>query len=292
MPPTSDTLDRSHQVLLQEISESRPEYLTKPFTVAEIYQNLVPYRSHRDRIGVEMNGDYEDILLRLLAGEGDYLVLDSEVARREIHEELESPNPNTGLFRDFAAADVRLNPNRTLAGAGEMGGELATEGLEENEGAFPVEIAAEESEFGVDIAELKPDEGDREAEDGDDAETAPPGGDGVIGHINLAEVGSLVPDPPAEEPGELREPVAAADPEESEDTEHSEEPEGSEPHGGSDQSGPSARQWCRQELPSRELLNFCPFCGSDMRLFPCPQCGEELEPCWQVYVSCGTEVGE
>ena len=84
MPPTSDTLNRFHRVLLQEISESRPEYLGKPFTVAEIYQNLVPYRSHRDFIGVEMNGDYEDILLRLLAGEGDYLLLDSEVVRREI----------------------------------------------------------------------------------------------------------------------------------------------------------------------------------------------------------------
>ena len=272
MPPTSDTLDRFHQVLLQEISDSRPEYLTKPFTVAEIYQNLVPYRSHRDRIGVEMNGDYEDILLRLLAGEGDYLVLDSEVARREIREELESPNPNTGLFRDFAATDVRLNLNRTLAGAGETGGEPATEGLEENEGVLPVEVAAEGSELVVDIAELRPDEDDREAEGGDDAEMGAPGGDGVIGHIDLADVGSLAPDPPAEEPGELREPVAAADPEESEDaeqteeTEEPEEPEESEPHVESGQSGPSACQWCRQELPSRELLNFCPFCGSDMRL--------------------------
>ncbi len=54
MPPTSDILNRFHQVLLQEISKSRPEYLTQPFTVAEIYQNLVPYRSHRDLIGVEI----------------------------------------------------------------------------------------------------------------------------------------------------------------------------------------------------------------------------------------------
>ena len=119
MPPTSDTLGRFHRVLLQEIAESWPEYLTQPFTVAEIYQNLVPYRSHRDLIGVEMNGYYEDILLRLLAGDGDYLLLDSEVARREIRQELENASPNTGLFRDFAAADVRLNPDRVLeAGAG------------------------------------------------------------------------------------------------------------------------------------------------------------------------------
>jgi hypothetical protein len=115
MPHTTDVLERFHEVLLQEIRESRPEYLTESFTVAEIYQELVPYRSHRDRIGVDINGDYEDALLRMLSGEGGYLRLDSEVALREIREELEGPNPNSALFREFAAAEVRLNPQRASA---------------------------------------------------------------------------------------------------------------------------------------------------------------------------------
>ena len=85
---TSELLSRFHRALVREIREVRPDYLVESFTVAEIYQNLVPYRSHRDVIGVEMNGDYEDALLRLLAGEGDYLFLESDVARREIREEL------------------------------------------------------------------------------------------------------------------------------------------------------------------------------------------------------------
>ncbi len=112
---TTDVLERFHEVLLQEIRESRPEYLTEPFTVAEIYQQLVPYRSHRDRIGVDINGDYEDALLRMLSGEGGYLCLDSEVALREIPKELEGSNPNSALFREFAAAEVRLNPQRASA---------------------------------------------------------------------------------------------------------------------------------------------------------------------------------
>ncbi|MFV2007071.1 MAG: hypothetical protein ACC667_06475, partial [Longimicrobiales bacterium] len=111
-PDTNEVLRRFHRALVHEIREVRPDYLVEPFTVAEIYQNLVPYRSHRDVIGVEMNGDYEDALLRLLAGEGDYLFLESDVARREIREELQTGNPNTGLFRDFAAADVSLNPSK------------------------------------------------------------------------------------------------------------------------------------------------------------------------------------
>ena len=109
---TLDAVARFHRTLVEEILRSRPTYLSEPFTVAEIYQNLVPYRTHRDRIGIEMNGDYEDALLRLLAGEGEFLILDSEHAVREIREELHTSNPNTGLYRAFAAADVRLNPLR------------------------------------------------------------------------------------------------------------------------------------------------------------------------------------
>jgi hypothetical protein len=341
--------------LLQEISESRPEYLTKPFTVAEIYQNLVPYRSHRDLIGVEMNGDYEDILLRLLAGEGDYLLLDSEVARREIREELESNNPNTGLFRDFAAADVRLNPDRVPAEVSEtrdVAGEtleteaLETEALDEEAPPPPVDSVPEEPEA-IDIAELRPEDDDAGGGGGwDGAEDDETGSDGVIGHIEGADVGFLVPlpgaeanevgsqneetsevtgvedtpAPVAEEPDGSEEFVVFAESEPSGELKLSTEPEhfgesdefheseqqSGEPDGSpaSDESGntpdlvaseegdESACHWCRQNLPSRELLNFCPFCGSELRLFPCPKCGEELEPRWQFCVSCGTDVSE
>ena len=44
MPHMTDILERFHQVLVREIRDLRPEYLTEPFTVAEIYQDLVPYR--------------------------------------------------------------------------------------------------------------------------------------------------------------------------------------------------------------------------------------------------------
>ena len=104
-------VERFHQVLVESIHQGAPAYLTDPFTVADIYQSLVPYRSHRDRLGVAMNGDYEDTLLRLLAGEGEFLILESDVARKRIGEEIESSNPNTGIYREFAAAEVRLNPN-------------------------------------------------------------------------------------------------------------------------------------------------------------------------------------
>jgi len=113
MSVTEGVLESFHRVLVEEIASKRPEYLEGPFTVAEIYQDLVPYSSHRDRIGVDINGDYEDALIRLLAGEGGYLVLDSEHALRDLRRELGTSNPNTGVYREFAAVDVRLDPART-----------------------------------------------------------------------------------------------------------------------------------------------------------------------------------
>ncbi|MSR23466.1 MAG: hypothetical protein EXR92_07995 [Gemmatimonadetes bacterium] len=108
--------------MLEEIRSNSPGFLDAPFTVAEIYQSLIPYRTHRDRLGVEMNGDYEDALLRLLGGEGDYRVLESEPARARIRKELEDLNPNPGLYRDFAAVDVRLNPEKVPDGDGAVRG--------------------------------------------------------------------------------------------------------------------------------------------------------------------------
>jgi hypothetical protein len=221
----SEALARFHRALVEEIARNRPAYLREPFTVAEIYQNLVPYRTHRDRIGVEMNGDYEDALLRLLAGEGDYLLLESDHARSEIAEELGSPNPNTGLYREFAAVDVRLNPLR-----------------------MPHDLP----------------QGPRAPAAGD--ALAPPG----------AEVGA----PPA-----ARSAPTPAPP-----------PRGAgAPTPGAPtlaERGPAACPWCREGLPQRGNINYCPFCGANLHTAPCPNCGEELEVGWRFCVACGTSVGD
>ena len=144
MKQNGDLLARFHRTLVEEIRAQRPEYLEGPFTVAEIYQNLVPYGTHRDRLGVEMNGDYEDALLRLLSGEGGYLVLESEAALRALRAEMESPNPNTGLYREYAAVDVHLDPSQLLFSV--PGGEA--------HGAEPVE--AEEEPMSLDALAPEP----------------------------------------------------------------------------------------------------------------------------------------
>lgn len=216
MDDMSEVLDRFHKTLVEEIRARKPEYLEGPFTVAEIYQSLVPYGSHRDRIGVDMNGDYEDALLRLLAGEGQYLMLDSEAALRQLKEEIEAPNPNTGVYREFAAVDVRLNPERVPSS-------------EEAGSAEPTD---------------EPDSGQRDMDATLMAMAAPAERD-----VAESKVGA-----------------------------------------GSASEAPEACRWCRAGLPHRDNLNYCPFCGTDVHVVPCPECGEELEPEWRFCIACGAEI--
>ena len=254
MSQSGDVLERFHKALVQQIRDTRPEYLTAPFTVAEIYQELVPYRSHRDLIGVEMNGDYEDALFRMLCGEGDYLLLDSEVARWAMQKELDTPNPNTALFREFAAADVRFHPSRVPPGAGpgiEVPSEVSEANVMDQEEAGP--RAAEATPAGADPQELWRSEPGRS------------GADGVVGHIEITTASPLAP---SEEP--------ASDAAVSTD------------------AGPSdvltVCHWCREALPACDSINFCPFCGSDLCPSPCRECGEAMEARWQFCVSCGADV--
>lgn len=232
MSNATEVLERFHRALIEEIQTQRPEYLTEPFTVAEIYQNLVPYGSHRDRIGVEMNGDYEDALLRLLAGEGGYLLLESEPALRDLKAELDTQNPNTGLYREYAAVDVRLNQARV---------DLSAAAMDDS----PDLVEAMNAEDPIPMADLAPSEGATE-NGAESIEIVPPG-------VDVFPQG-----PPSE---------SASGPE------------------------TGSCQWCRAELPVRENLNFCPFCGTDLKVVPCNECGEELDPDWRFCISCGIEVG-
>lgn len=103
----NDTLvAQLHRTLVDALRRARPGAMHKPITVAEIYQDILPYRDARGAVGFEINADYEHTLLRLLAGEGDLARIEPREVRDKLRMELESPNPDVGLFRNYAACDV------------------------------------------------------------------------------------------------------------------------------------------------------------------------------------------
>ncbi len=102
-----EKLDRMFRRLVQNIRNGYPEYLSQPFEVGELFNSLIPYRHNRRELEIETNEDYEIVLCRLLAGEHGLLGGD-DVMRETIREELASPNPNTSIYREFAASRVAL----------------------------------------------------------------------------------------------------------------------------------------------------------------------------------------
>lgn len=310
MTPEASIVERLYEALVEEVRRTRPELLAESFTVAEIYQNLVPYRTHRERVGAEMNGDYEHALLRLLAGEGDYVTLESDVARDRLEEELNSIHPDTGVYRNFAACEVRLRPERLeeLGVSGELGGSEGDPAWTE-EAEDPVEGAgAEEKAGGPEEAagpgpgvelDLGPDDstsdlpgetanGSDRPDDAGDTDGGPAEEETEDGES--AQDGSDARDAGATVAGEGNGTGAARDAEIDSDS--------GGPYAGDDDSSDGVEEdaetcpWCRESLPDREDLRFCPFCGSSVDLRPCPECGAEVESEWIFCIACGTEVGD
>lgn len=104
-----DDLDRVFHRLVQNIKARSSEHPDRPFTVAELYEQLIPYRHNRRELGIETNQDYELAVMRLLSGERDY-ILGDEAMQDSLKKEIASQNPDTGAFREFANTQISIAP--------------------------------------------------------------------------------------------------------------------------------------------------------------------------------------
>src|SRR5215510_469683 len=102
-----DELDRLFGLLVTALA--RETRLAVPFPAAEIYERLVPYRSNRARLNVATHQDYEMAVLRLLAGERNYVQLEPETVREAMQREIATINPDPAYFRTFPDAQVMVN---------------------------------------------------------------------------------------------------------------------------------------------------------------------------------------
>lgn len=116
-----DALDRLYQRLVDAVRREHPGVMDRALTIAEIYQHLVPYRGVRAELGFTELAEYEHTLLRLLAGERDYVQVDLAQVREEFQRELRAANPILGMYRDYAAVGVHLNPAALPAPAASAG---------------------------------------------------------------------------------------------------------------------------------------------------------------------------
>src|SRR5712664_1308318 len=102
-----DELDRLFGLLVAALA--RETRVAVPFPASDVYERLVPYRSNRSRLNVATHQDYEMAVLRLLAGERNYVQLEPENVREAIQRELATINPDPAYFRSFPEAQVMVN---------------------------------------------------------------------------------------------------------------------------------------------------------------------------------------
>ena len=113
-----DPLDLLFERLVRAVRDKRPEFLTRPFEVAELIE-LVPYRSVRAEGAVETNDDYAHALTRLLAGERGFIFAD-DLLQDDLRAELSSPNPDLAAYRSYLTARVTISQEHARKAAESM----------------------------------------------------------------------------------------------------------------------------------------------------------------------------
>lgn len=105
-----DTLDRMFAVLVRNLRARQPASLTAPISVADLHQQILPYRHYRRELGIESNQEYELALMELLSGARGYLDVDERL-RDGLGKELQASSPEPSRVRDYADAQVSINPD-------------------------------------------------------------------------------------------------------------------------------------------------------------------------------------
>jgi hypothetical protein len=266
-----EPLERLYARLTRALQSQRSNPWSAPVTVAEIYQELIPYRVIREDAGFAMNADYEHALLRLLSGEGDWARLEPPTARDVIERELRSPNPNVTIYREYAACDVWIKAPRDGLQAAATAGPPAqpdSAELEELELTDEIDDEASHSTFALEETEAAAPAAARAA-------SPPPAPPSAAARVP----GAPQPQQPMQSSAPASAPAAPSAPA---------TPDGGQAADLTGDAPGSHCAFCDSRLPSRRKLRFCPFCGGDQSMVPCATCGEALESAWLFCVACGT----
>ena len=121
--PGTDELDRLFHQLIRNLAQLDPARVHGPVEVAELYERLIPYRTHRKSLGFDSNEDYEMTVLRLLAGERGYALVEPAETRDALAREVAAVNPDPGFFKQFGSATVTFDPGYVRTALGVSGEE-------------------------------------------------------------------------------------------------------------------------------------------------------------------------
>ena len=252
LPSEPDEVERLFRRLVLNVAQLDPSILDGPLPIVEIHQNLVPYRTHRAVLAIDTNQDYEMTVLRFLAGEGGFAWVEPDEVRALFEREAHAVNPETGIFRRFPSATVRLEPDQTRDVLGGLDAARRERELElAGSAEAPAPVMAAPPARAADVPEP------------------------------AFEIAAPLPPAALDEEDEQPElPFLLGD-------ETDEPPETT----GRDVTLPGAQcSYCGGELPVGRTVIFCPHCGQNVGVMHCPVCGTELDVGWRFCLTCGREM--
>jgi hypothetical protein len=249
-PSEPDEVERLFRRLVLNAAQLDPSILDGPLPIVEIHQNLVPYRTHRAVLAIDTNQDYEMTVLRFLAGEGGFAWVEPDEVRALFEREAQAVNPETGIFRRFPSATVRLEPDQTR---GVLGGLDAARREEDSAGSAeaPAPMVAAPPARAADVPEPA---------------------------FEIA-----APMPPAALGEEDEQPELPFFLEDESDG-------SAETTGRDVGLPGAQCSYCGGELPVGRTVIFCPHCGQNVGVMHCPVCGTELDVGWRFCLTCGREM--
>ena len=107
-------VERFFRRLVSTLAASHPTRLQGPLLLDDITGSILPYRTHRRALELDTVEDYEAVLLRLCAGEGDLVWTEPEDARKRFVEESRSHNPDLTSLYAFENVYLSFRPEPLL----------------------------------------------------------------------------------------------------------------------------------------------------------------------------------
>jgi Double zinc ribbon len=107
-------VERFFRRLVSTLAASNPARLQGALLLDDITGSILPYRTHRRALELDTVEDYEAVLLRLCAGEGDLVWTEPEEARKRFVEESRSSNPDLTALYAFENVYLSFRPEPLL----------------------------------------------------------------------------------------------------------------------------------------------------------------------------------
>ena len=107
-------VERFFRRLVSALAATDPARLQSPLLLDDITGSILPYRTHRRALELDTVEDYEAVLLRLCAGEGDLMWAEPEEARERFLAESRRINPDLTALYAFENVYLSVRPEPLL----------------------------------------------------------------------------------------------------------------------------------------------------------------------------------